>query len=76
MNRKIYHVVRGVAAWHVRRDRARRSDSCHENKTKAIARAKALASRRGVLGQVIVHGRNGRIQTERTYGNDPRRTRG
>jgi Uncharacterized protein conserved in bacteria (DUF2188) len=28
------------------------------------------------LGQLVVKGRNGRIQTEHTYGKDPRRTKG
>jgi hypothetical protein len=28
------------------------------------------------LGQLVIKGRNGRIQTEYTYGKDPRRTKG
>ena len=76
MNRKIYHVVMRSEAWHVRRTRARRSSGCHESKAAAIVQARALASRRGSLGQVVVHGRDGKVQTEWTYGKDPRRTRG
>jgi hypothetical protein len=41
----------------------------------AIAGAKALAKRSG-LGQVRVHGGDGDIEAEYTYGEDPRRTRG
>jgi hypothetical protein len=74
MNRKVYHVVMKNEAWHVRRTRARRSSGCHMNKSAAIVQAKRLASRRGSLGQVVVHGRE--VQREWMYGRDPRRTRG
>ncbi len=67
MNRKIYHVVAAGDAWSVRRDRARRADSWHENKANAVARAKALARGSSAPGQVIVHGKNGRIQGEWTF---------
>ncbi len=32
--------------------------------------------RHGLLAQLVVHGRDGRIQFEATYGRDPRRRRG
>ena len=76
MNRKVYHVVLKEETWHVRRTRARRSSGCHSSKLAAITQAKTLASRRGSLGQVVVHGRDGKVQREWTYGKDPRRTRG
>lgn len=41
-----------------------------EGKDCAVARARELAKKAG-LGQVIIHGMNGRIQTEYTYGRDP-----
>lgn len=76
MNRNVYHVVRRNESWQVRRPRARRASGCHSSKVAAIAHAKALASRPSTLGQVVVHRRDGRVETEWTYGNDPRRTRG
>ena len=76
MNRNVYHVVRRNDVWHVRRTRARRASGCHRRKAAAIMQAKSLANRPGSLGQVVVHRRDGKVQTEWTYGNDPRRTRG
>jgi hypothetical protein len=76
MNRRVYHVVLRKESWHVRRARARRASGCHHSKAAAIMQAKALANRRGSLGQVVVHRRDGRVQAEWTYGEDPRRTRG
>jgi hypothetical protein len=76
MNRKVYHVVLRKESWHVRRIRARRASGCHQSKAAAVMQAKALANRPGVLAQVVVHRRDGRVQSEWTYGDDPRRTRG
>ena len=76
MSRRIYHIVLKGETWHVRRTRARRASGCHTSKTAAITQAKALASRPGLLGQVVVHRRGGKVEKEWTYGNDPRRTRG
>jgi hypothetical protein len=75
MVRKVYHVTPVGDVWGVRRARRKRADSIHFFKTDAIARAKRLA-RAASLGQVKVHGRNGRLQTEFTYREDPRSTRG
>jgi hypothetical protein len=35
-----------------------------------------LLKSQGYLSQLVVHGKNGKIQTEYTYGADPRRTKG
>jgi hypothetical protein len=75
MARTIYHVTPAGDAWRVKRAGTRRADSIHSHKFDAIARAQALAKRRG-LGQVKVHRHDGEIQTEYTYGKDPRRTAG
>lgn len=39
----------------------------------AVALAKRLRAASGALTQVVLHGRNGRVRWERTYGRDPRR---
>jgi hypothetical protein len=62
-------------AWRVQRVGAERAANIRERKAEAIERAKELTMR-GTLGQVRVHRRDGEIQSEWTYGNDPRRTRG
>jgi uncharacterized protein DUF2188 len=71
MRRKTYHVTPVNGAWRVKRAGAKRADSLHEKKRDALSRAKTLA-RGAMLGQVKVHGENGEIQTEYTYGEDPR----
>ena len=76
MKRKVYHVVPDERGWCVRRGRARYMDTWHPRKVQATARARSLAIVSGMLAQVVVHGRNGKIQFEWTYGKDPRRTRG
>ena len=75
MVRKVYHVAPVGDAWGVMRARRKRADCIYMLKTHAVARAKRLA-KAAELGQVRVHGRNGRIQTEFTYKEDPRRTKG
>ena len=43
----------------------------------ALGRAMARAKWRALIpAQLVIHKRNGRIQTEHTYGNDPRRSKG
>jgi hypothetical protein len=39
-------------------------------------RAGRTRAKAAELGQLVVKGRNGRIQTEHTYGKDPRRSKG
>lgn len=34
------------------------------------------AAQEKISAQIVIHGRNGRIQSERTYGLDPRRSKG
>jgi hypothetical protein len=75
MSRKVYHVTPVGEAWGVRRARRVRADSIHLLKTDAIARAKRLA-KAAAVGQVKVHGRDGRIQNEITYREDPHSSRG
>ena len=75
MPRKVYHVTPKGDDWRVKREDAGRADSVHENKSDAIARAKELA-KDAALGQVKVHDQRGKIQTEYTYGKDPRKTPG
>mgnify|MGYP003395747457 FL=1 len=71
MARKTYHVTpAGNGDWKVKGEGNSRTSGLHENKTEAIDQAKSLAKSQP-LGQVIVHGQDGKIQTEYTYGSDP-----
>ena len=56
--------------WAVKKEGAERADSIHEQKVDAVERAKELA-KNAPLGQVIIHKKDGTIQTEYTYGKDP-----
>ena len=70
VDRKTYHVEHEEGEWKVEAEHARRASGVFETKAEAIDRARELAKAQG-LGQVIVHKRDGTIQTEWTYGEDP-----
>lgn len=70
-NRKVYHVTPSPdSGWKVKAENANRASSNHQTKDKAIERAKELAKSLD-MGQVIIHKKDGTIQTEYTYGKDP-----
>ncbi|MGB9298977.1 MAG: DUF2188 domain-containing protein [Anaerolineae bacterium] len=69
--RTTYHVTpRPDGGWNVERQNSSRASSSHDTKAEATARAKELAKRH-TLGQVVIHKRDGTIQSEHTYGKDP-----
>lgn len=61
--------------WKVQREGASRPSNVFENKDDAIDRARHLAHEQQ-RAQVLVQRGDGVIQTEWTYGDDPRRTVG
>jgi hypothetical protein len=72
--RQSYHVVPYVNGWEVRlggTDKEHGSLGAWDHKDLALNRAKELA-KDAELGQVVVHGEDGVIQEEFTYGEDPR----
>lgn len=70
-NRKTYHVTAdGDGGWCLKAEDASRASSTHDNKADAVQSAKGLAKKQA-FGQVVIHGKDGRIQTEYTYGKDP-----
>lgn len=75
--RMVYHVVyrKKTKDWHVVEENVDTSLSMHATKAEAVGRAKERARVRQP-SQVIVHKRDGKIQYENTYGDDPRRTPG
>ena len=76
-NRVVYHVVHDKAArgWKVEREGSEKAVKGADTKEEAIDAATRLG-KAADLGQVIIHREDGSIETEHTYGEDPRRTPG
>ena len=74
MERQVYHVTPFANGWKVAAE-GEDLEVVRDNKEDALEEAKRLA-KAGELGQVIVHGEDGKIQDEMTYGEDPRDTPG
>lgn len=77
MKRIVYRITPAGKAWRVR---ITGGDSWTVGKQAdavalAVTEARQIKAR-GLLAQVVLHGRDGRIRWERTYGRDPRRHRG
>jgi hypothetical protein len=72
-NRAVFHVVPYVNGWTLSRSGSGEDKGelgAWDHKDLAIDHAKQLA-KAAPLGQVIVHGQDGKIQEEFTYGDDP-----
>ena len=69
--RKVVHVVPdGSGNWAVKSEDAGRAAGVYANKDEAVERARNIANN-ATRGQIKVHGRDGKLQYERTYGADP-----
>lgn len=74
--RRVLHVVPdGNAGWKVKGAGAARATSTHSTKAQAVDAARRSA-KRDAPSQVKIHGKDGRIQTEHTYDQDPYPPRG
>ena len=72
--RQVFHVVPYANGWTLTRAGGNEDKGelgAWDHKDLAIQHAKQLAAA-APLGQVIVHGEDGKIQQEFTYGEDPR----
>ena len=77
MPRKVFHSVPSDGVWKVRSNG--RTVSQHRTQRaseKAAVRASRRVEAKGGLAQAVLHKANNRIREERTYGRDPRRSRG
>ena len=73
MKRKVYHVTKSPEGeWKGRLVGAARASVSADTKAEAVARTTGLA-RESKPAQVVIHKETGGIQSERTYGADPRR---
>ena len=73
--KSVFHVVGNKGDWKVKQEQVSYPVSQHDSKAAAVQTAKGFAKATG-LGQVKIHGTDGKIQTEYTYGKDPRKTKG
>jgi hypothetical protein len=75
--RRVYHVTpdKESGHWRVELEKAQRASSLHENKTEAVAAARGYAQNNRPA-QVVVHKKDGSIQREYTYEDDPHPPRG
>jgi hypothetical protein len=72
--RTVYHVtyMQDDRRWRVLRAGADRASSVHRTKDEAIAAGRTLA-KNNRPGQLVIHKKDGSIETEYTYGDDPER---
>ena len=69
--RKQYHVTqRDDGTWQGKARGADRASVVAETKAEVVKETTGIAKAQG-NSQVFIHGTNGRVQEERTYGNDP-----
>jgi hypothetical protein len=63
------HVVARNEGWVVRKEGATRASSVHSTQRDAVDAARKIA--RHENGELVIHGRDGRIRDRDSYGNDP-----
>lgn len=69
MAKKAHHVTPKDGEWEVRKQGAKRASGTYDTKAEAVERGTELAKKQE--GQLKIHGKDGKIQQERTYGKDP-----
>jgi len=63
-----YHVTPSEKGWIVKKEGAQRASSVHTTKAEAVKISRALA-RTKPNGTLVIHGKDGTIQSKDTYGN-------
>ena len=69
MARNNVHVTYKNNTWNVKSEKTSRASYLYGTKEEALARGKEIAMNKGV--ELIIHGKDGRIQDADSYGNDP-----
>lgn len=64
------HVIPSSGKWSVRKEGEERASRVFGSRSDAISFAKERA--KDVSGEIIIHGRDGRIRDRHSYGADPR----
>ena len=75
--RSVYHVVPDKVSgkWKLKKQGSDRALKAFDKKQDAINRGKEIAKKQP-LGQLKVHKTDGTIQTEYSYGSDPKKSKG
>lgn len=68
--RTTYHVTPSDDQWQVVKQDAQRASSLHRTKKEAVAEGRRIAAE-NKPSQLVIHGQDGKIQEESTYGSDP-----
>ena len=66
--KKTQHVVPQNGQWAVREERSNQPPRVFEKQTDAINHARSEARKDG--GEIVIHGRDGRIREKNSYGRD------
>jgi uncharacterized protein YdaT len=69
MNTRIHVTPNDDGDWEVKREKASRASSIHDTQADALEAARRTAQREG--GEVVIHGRDGRIRDADSFSNDP-----
>lgn len=75
MKRKIYDIIAGDKVWKGIVRGGERASVITKTKEEAITKTTSIAKKNG-HSQVVIRKENGKIQSERTYGNDPKSSKG
>lgn len=74
--RKVYHITQNAEGmWQGKVEGAERASVTGPTKAEVQQKTIDMAKNHG-HASVIIHGKDGKIQEERTYGDDPRATKG
>ncbi|MGI8807756.1 MAG: sigma-70 family RNA polymerase sigma factor [Acidimicrobiales bacterium] len=74
-DRYVLHVTPNANGWEVKQQGSDETEWLVDDKDNAVNHARDLA-KANQPSQIIIHTRDGRIETEHTYGDDPRETEG
>ena len=74
-DRTVFHVVPNANGWEVKQQGSDATEVLVDDKDNAVDHARSLAQA-AAPSQVIIHTRDGKIEKEHTYGDDPRNVPG
>ena len=67
--RKEYHVVKDEHGWKVIKNNSQRASARTTTKEEALKKAAALAKKS--KAELVIHGKDAKIQNSNSFGNDP-----
>ena len=72
---KSTHIVPGKqGGWNVKDGNGNKASAHFDTNQQAVDKGRQISRNKG--SEFFIHGRNGKIQTRDSHGNDPRRTKG